>query len=430
MKREEVEETLKLLYAGADSREKLQVYYREKKQLLLKVLLAGSVMLVLLLLSLWYQPTLREGRFLARKNAPYVAELTISTAGGQTKKREVRVEPRKLTAQEGRELLAQVKERMEEYILGENTSLEEVRSDLRLLTSLEAGQVQADWELDSYEVLNLDGSIRAEGADSEGQLVELTAVLTCAGETEIYRGCARVLPPLLSQEEEFWQAVSEEEARLEAETGTAGQKELPTSVQGTALVWKEKRLGTVLAAAGLLVLTLGLIWAAKDRELKEKVRSRELQMRRDYAQIVSKLVLLMGAGATIRSAWEILVRDYQTKREKGGQELRYAYEEMALAAKEMQNGVAEARAYENFGMRCRVPCYLRLSALLEQNLKKGSRGLTQLLELEVQEAFEQRKELARSRGEEAATRMLLPMILLLVLVMLIVMVPAGMSMRF
>ena len=112
-----------------------------------------------------------------------------------------------------------------------------------------------------------------------------------------------------------------------------------------------------------------------------------------------------------------------------GQEvLRYAYEEMTLTSREMQNGIAEAKAYENFGIRCRISCYLKLSALLEQNLTKGSRGLSVMLNTEVQEAFEQRKELARCRGEETTTRMLLPMILLLVVVMIIILVPAGMAM--
>ena len=34
-------------------------------------------------------------------------------------------------------------------------------------------------------------------------------------------------------------------------------------------------------------------------------------------------------------------------------------------------GIAEIKAYENFGLRCRIPCYLKLSVLLEQNLRKG-----------------------------------------------------------
>ena len=158
------------------------------------------------------------------------------------------------------------------------------------------------------------------------------------------------------------------------------------------------------------------------------MQEREWELRRDYAQMVSKLVLLMGAGSAVRTAWETMVRDYERKREAGGGR-RYVYEEMTLACRELQNGISEGRAYENFGLRCRLPCYLKLSALLEQNLKKGNKGLTQMLQAEVTEAFEQRKELAREQGEKASTRLLFPMVLMLAVVMLLVLIPAGMSMQ-
>ena len=38
-------------------------------------------------------------------------------------------------------------------------------------------------------------------------------------------------------------------------------------------------------------------------------REREQQMQRDYAGVVSILLLLMGAGAAGRSAWEMIVKD-------------------------------------------------------------------------------------------------------------------------
>ena len=35
----------------------------------------------------------------------------------------------------------------------------------------------------------------------------------------------------------------------------------------------------------------------------------------DYAELVSKLMILVGAGMTIRSAWERMVKDYEHARE-------------------------------------------------------------------------------------------------------------------
>ena len=99
----------------------------------------------------------------------------------------VKVEPRALTAEESRDLLEKEVNRMEDYILGENASLEEVRSDLNLIREIEDTPVTVEWELDTYETLNLDGSLRLENLKEEGSLTELTARLVCGEEEEIYR---------------------------------------------------------------------------------------------------------------------------------------------------------------------------------------------------------------------------------------------------
>ena len=56
-------------------------------------------------------------------------------------------------------------------------------------------------------------------------------------------------------------------------------------------------------------------------------------------------------------------------------------------------------------------------------------GLTRLLEQEAEDAFEERKSMARKLGEEAGTKMLFPMILMLGAVMLILAFPAMRSME-
>lgn len=90
----------------------------------------------------------------------------------------------------------------------------------------------------------------------------------------------------------------------------------------------------------------------------------------------------------------------------------------------MQNGVPESIAYEKFGARCRLPSYLKLGALLSQNLRKGTRNLSGLLEEESREAFENRKAYAKKLGEECESRLLFPMLLMLLTILVMVMYPA------
>ena len=102
----------------------------------------------------------------------------------------------------------------------------------------------------------------------------------------------------------------------------------------------------------------------------------------------------------------------------------YAYEEMRIACQEMKSGIAETAAYERFGRRCGIPLYGKFSTLLTQNLRKGSTRLGPLLKEESRLAFEERKNTAKKAGEEAGTKLLLPMVMMLCVVMLMILLPA------
>lgn len=179
----------------------------------------------------------------------------------------------------------------------------------------------------------------------------------------------------------------------------------------------------------MLMLTITALCASavgyrKDMEKEEKKRERCMEL--DYAEIVNRLSLYMGAGMSTRKAWERIVENYEKEYEEE-QRSRFAYNEMRTTLHEMQSGISEAAAYERFGTRCRMPAYLKLGTLLAQNLRRGTGNLAALLQEEAREAFEDRKALAKRMGEECESRLLLPMIMMLVTVLIIVMYPALVS---
>ena len=90
----------------------------------------------------------------------------------------------------------------------------------------------------------------------------------------------------------------------------------------------------------------------------------------------------------------------------------------------MQAGQSELIAYEHFGKRAGPREYVKLSTLLCQNLKKGSATLLARLEEEALLSAESRIQSGKKLGEEAETKLLIPMVLLLATVMLMIMVPA------
>ena len=91
---------------------------------------------------------------------------------------------------------------------------------------------------------------------------------------------------------------------------------------------------------------------------------------------------------------------------------------------QMNNGVTQKDACYNWGLQFKTDSYQKLSLILIQSFTKGAREAAVLMEAEEREAFNRRIDKAKREGEEAATRLLFPMILLLGEVMLLVMYPA------
>lgn len=199
---------------------------------------------------------------------------------------------------------------------------------------------------------------------------------------------------------------------------------LPEEWNGKHLEWEQPKdtTGNLISALGLVAAAAVVI--AKRREEESVQIKRREQMLMDYPGLVMKFTLLVQAGLTARKAFQKIAMDYG-KREEGNK--RAAYEEIRTACYEMDSGVSEAEAYRRFGERCGQVKYKTLSTLLIQNLQKGSRYLSDLLEKESVEAWEERKRKARVLGEAAATKLLLPMVLMLLVVMAVIMLPACLS---
>lgn len=199
---------------------------------------------------------------------------------------------------------------------------------------------------------------------------------------------------------------------------------LPAEWNGEEIVWEEPpdSSGNIFAALCLLASTVIMIRKAREEQEKRLKRMEQLLM--DYPALVMKFTLLVQAGMTVRKAFQKIASDYKRKN-KGS--YRWAYEEVAAACNEMDSGVSEAEAYRRFGERCGQIKYKTFATLLIQNLQKGSRRMSDMLEKESMEAWDERKRKARILGEMAATRLLLPMTMMLLVVMAVIMIPAFLS---
>ena len=309
----------------------------------------------------------------------------------------------------------------EEYILrcvrGGNESLQAIRGDVVFPETIPGTEMTVMCRPESYRWLNADGSRTAHELPEQGA-EERLYVTICYYEEERELVLELLLLPEGEPEERFQQQL-ESELLLRAADNTEAYLSLPEDIEGIPVEWSVKREHN-----GGILLLLGLVGAvcipvSGKRRQEERLRKREQELIADYPELVSKYLLLLNAGLSQRSVWERIVADYR----KSGRQ-RYAYEEMCLTLREMENGIPETRAYERFGKRCRLLPYMRFSGVLVQNLQKGARGGLHLLEQEAMTAFAERKEAAKRKGEEAGTKLLLPMFGLLGIVLVIVMAPA------
>ncbi len=334
---------------------------------------------------------------------------------------------RKYSGAQERALLEQAEQEIREQLLGENPSPDRVTKRIRLPVILADGAVRAQWSQMPYGILEEDG-MPAQGIPQEGTPVTLEAELTAQSLHRTVTQVVRVYPPEKSDELKARDVVRQEAGALNAGRENEEDFLLPAQVDGRQLVWTYPYNTDLLLLAMAALSIPFLAGALMDQRVKEAARMRREQLEMDYPDLLWKMTLLIGAGMNLSSAFARVAEDYRKEATGGKQGRRYVYEEMLITCHEIRDGLSEGKAYEQFGHRCGLPRYIRLGSVLSQNLRKGSRGLTEILEQEALAASRERQSQARKLGEKAGTKLLLPMVMMLCVVFVILIVPAFMAM--
>ncbi len=168
--------------------------------------------------------------------------------------------------------------------------------------------------------------------------------------------------------------------------------------------------------------TLIIAFYAPDRKLCERIKRKNFYIQYDFPDFLNKLVLLINAGMTVPRAWERIVGD------RGN--MTPLYEELNVTYLEIRNGKSETAAYEDFARRCRVREITKFVTLIIQNLRKGNGELVSLLKLQSNECWQLRKNMAKRLGEEASTKLILPLMIMFVGILVIVLLPAVMQLKY
>lgn len=411
---------LKLLYVRENVEEQLYLYYLRKISLILTAVLAGSALGILLSLI---QPESTVVTALDRagwQEGTSAYELEVEYDGTE-ETIELLIEEQQLDEDEAYAMFDDSIQDIKTAILGDNPDLARVSSPLDLITAWNG--IKISWDISDIGIMDYGGRISEDVSLSDGETLKLTlcAHLSAGGYERTYVIPAVITAPEVSEKEAI---LNEIDRSLKEADGTSAQVALPEEINGKKITFKTISGSPVTPVMALTAVFIAVLIFGYDKKLKKQIRKRQDEMMMDFSEIVFKLSLLYEAGLSILGAWERIVSDAE---DAGPEKMHFAYSEMKLTLEMIRSGTSESIAYHMFGKRCGLQPYIKLGNILEQNLSKGTKGMRDLLRSEAQSAFEQRKRLARKKGEEAGTKMLAPMMILLVIVLIIVAVPALMS---
>lgn len=188
-------------------------------------------------------------------------------------------------------------------------------------------------------------------------------------------------------------------------------------------------IGTLMSlqgdwSTGIIFIVVGVLSAAGvpliiDKDLNSKIEKRHMQLRLEFPEFINELVLLVNAGMTVPRAWE-KISDKST----GNTPLQ---RELQICMADVRAGKPIEVAFEEFGRRCRIKEIIKFVSVIILNLRKGGGELTLTLQAQSGECWDMRKSAARRLGEEASSKMMLPMAIMLLGIMMVVALPAVLS---
>ena len=422
-----VRKDLEYLYPGESQERLCNSYYVKKIEKSLTIFLAGCVLAVLLAVKATGERKLEQGNVLRRENVLGDSKsVTVEAAfGGRKEQFEIWMDPQRLSYEEAEILCREFCEKLPILVLGENTSTNEVQGNLKLQEQYEGYPFLVEWRSGEIDCVTSGGVVRPGEQDRE---VLLTACINYGEQEWRQELTVRVPAETLTPKERQYRELKQQLIDAEEHTREEEYLVLPESIQGNAVKWRRvvEDYSLVLWAGALIVS--GLVFVLGDRDLHARLEQQRKQMKREYPDIVHKLALYLGAGMTVQGAFQKIALDYEQYKAAGGIRSSPVCEQMLHTWRELKSGVSESVAYERFGRRTGLQEYIRLSTLMAQNLKKGSSSLLERLREEADKALAERLQSGKRLGEEASTKLLVPMVMMLAVVMIMVILPAFSSM--
>ncbi|MEK3902774.1 MULTISPECIES: type II secretion system F family protein [unclassified Paenibacillus] len=188
---------------------------------------------------------------------------------------------------------------------------------------------------------------------------------------------------------------------------------------GSALTsFTGEQAGIILG--GLLAVALPVAMVS---DLHKKVRVREQNIMLELPELLNSIVLLVGAGETVQRA---IVRCVNSRQ---GDSAHPLYAELMKMTAEWDGGYSFQQAFENFSKRCAVQEVSIFTTTVLLNYRRGGADFVLSLRDLSRMLWEKRKAISRTRGEQASSKLVFPMVVIFLIVIVLVGTPAIMMLK-
>lgn len=187
---------------------------------------------------------------------------------------------------------------------------------------------------------------------------------------------------------------------------------LPIGLMLPCLMQKPIMLGLGLLLAG--VMPYGIYSG-----INNAIANKKDELRSEFPNMVSKLTLLINAGMIPSRAWRAVANGNTSNR---------LYEEMRTATRDIEEGMTIERAMDAFALRCGLKEIRKFSSIYVQAVKGGAGEAIASMKQMSDEAWEEKKQYAKQKGEMAAQKLLVPNMLMFIGILIVVVVPLAINM--
>ncbi|OAB46163.1 type II secretion protein F [Paenibacillus glacialis] len=179
-----------------------------------------------------------------------------------------------------------------------------------------------------------------------------------------------------------------------------------------------EKTGFILGGALAVLLPVAMV-----KDLYSKVQIRDQDILMELPELLNKIVLLVGAGETVQKA---ITHCVERKKEQHDHPL---YKEFNRMIQDWDSGYSFQQAFESFSKRCALQEVSIFTTTILLNFRRGGNDFVLALRDLSRTLWESRKMITRTRGEQASSKLVFPMVVIFMVVVVLVGTPAMMMMN-